>query len=101
MLLINCPYCGPRPELEFRYCGEAHIARADDPSKLDDEAWTAFLYVRSNPRGLHYERWRHIHGCARFFNAVRDTVSDFFVSTYAIGEPKPDMATLTREREAS
>ena len=28
MLLIPCPYCGPRPELEFRYAGEAHIARA-------------------------------------------------------------------------
>ena len=101
MLLIDCPYCGLRPELEFRYGGEAHIARADDPSKLDDDAWTAFLYVRSNPKGLHYERWRHIHGCARFFNAVRDTVSDFFVATYVIGEPKPDLPTLMREKEAS
>ena len=28
MLLIDCPYCGmARPEIEFAYGGEAHIAR--------------------------------------------------------------------------
>ena len=34
------------------------------------------------------ERWRHIHGCGRFFNAVRDTVSDKFEVTYKAGEPR-------------
>ena len=75
MLLINCPFCGERPELEFRYGGEAHIARPFDPSALDDEAWGQFLYARTNPRGLHAERWRHVHGCGRFFNALRDTTT--------------------------
>jgi sarcosine oxidase subunit delta len=89
MLLINCPYCGKRPELEFRYAGEAHIARAADPSTVDDNAWGAHLYLRSNSRGYHAERWRHIHGCARFFNAIRDTVSDKFVVTYKSGETSP------------
>ena len=32
MLLIHCPYCGPRPELEFSYGGQAHVARPADPS---------------------------------------------------------------------
>jgi len=27
MLLIECPYCGERPEPEFVYGGQAHIAR--------------------------------------------------------------------------
>ena len=47
-----------------------------------------------------FERWRHIHGCARFFNAVRDTVTDKFVMTYKAGEPKPDLskAATTRPR---
>ena len=81
MLVINCPYCGPRPEIEFQYGGEAHIARPRDPSSLDDEAWGAFLYLRNNPRGIHAERWRHSHGCARFFNALRDTVSDMVLGT--------------------
>ncbi|WP_029353295.1 sarcosine oxidase subunit delta [Bosea sp. 117] len=91
MLIINCPWCGDRPEIEFRYGGEAHIARPADPATLSDEEWAEFLYNRTNPKGRHAERWRHIHGCGRFFNAVRDTVSDFFVATYKPGEPRPDL----------
>jgi sarcosine oxidase, subunit delta len=89
MLLIDCPYCGPRPEIEFHYGGEAHLARPAEPDALDDRAWTSFLYDRTNPKGLHVERWRHVHGCARFFNAIRDTVADSFVRTYRCGEPVP------------
>jgi sarcosine oxidase subunit delta len=92
MLLIPCPYCGERPELEFRYGGEAHIARPEKPSDLTDEAWKTYLYVRSNPKGLHAERWRHIHGCGRFFNCLRDTVSDRILATYRMGEPRPPIA---------
>lgn len=89
MLLIPCPYCGARPEIEFRYGGEAHIARPSDPSALSDEQWTEFLFLRSNRKGVHAERWRHTHGCGRFFNALRDTVTDRFVSSYKIGDPRP------------
>lgn len=78
-----------RPEIEFRHAGEAHVARAADPSRLDDEAWAEFLYFRSNPKGVHAERWRHVHGCGRFFNALRDTVSDRILATYKTGEPRP------------
>jgi sarcosine oxidase, subunit delta len=95
MLLIHCPYCNmERPEVEFRYAGEAHIARPADPATLSDEAWANYLYMRTNPKGTHYERWRHIHGCARFFNAVRDTVSDRIAMTYPAGAPRPDVAAL-------
>jgi sarcosine oxidase subunit delta len=100
MLIIRCPYCGDRPEIEFRHGGEAHIARPADPDRLSDAEWADYLYNRRNPKGLHAERWRHTHGCGRFFNAVRDTVSDFFLMTYRIGEPKPDLATLAREPRA-
>jgi sarcosine oxidase subunit delta len=90
MLLIRCPCCEmDRPELEFRYAGEAHVARPADPSTVSDEAWAQYLYFRSNPRGLHAERWRHIHGCGRFFNCIRDTLSDRIVTTYKAGEPRP------------
>ena len=89
MLLITCPYCGPRAELEFRCGGEAHIARPDDPASLSDEAWAAFLYYRDNPKGLHAERWNHAHGCQRWFNALRDTVSDRIIATYKAGTPRP------------
>lgn len=92
MLLITCPWCGARPENEFHYGGEAHIARPRDPGALDDAAWADFLYMRRNLKGAHYERWRHIHGCGQFFNCIRDTVSDRILVTYKPGEPKPDIA---------
>ena len=98
MLLIRCPYCEQDlPELEFAYAGEAHIARPQDPSSVSDEEWRDFLFIRSNPRGVHVERWRHVNGCARFFNAARETVSDRFLATYKAGEPLPDIARPTRE----
>jgi sarcosine oxidase subunit delta len=86
MLLIRCPYCGERPEVEFRGGGEAHIARPADPSQASDEQWVSFLFYRNNPKGSHAERWLHVHGCGRWFNAVRDTVSDRFQKTYQVGE---------------
>ncbi len=90
MLLIRCPYCEEeRPELEFRGAGEAHIARPENIAEISDEAFEQFFFIRTNPKGLVYERWRHIHGCGRFFNAVRDSVSDKFVTTYKAGEKKP------------
>jgi sarcosine oxidase subunit delta len=89
MLLIHCPYCEEaRPEVEFVYGGEAHIARPTDPSTYSDGEWEEYLYIRSNARGRHHERWRHTHGCGRFFNAVRDTVSDRFETTYKAGETR-------------
>ena len=90
MLLIHCPYCEvERPELDFVHAGEAHVSRPPDPSAADDAHWRDFLYARSNTRGAYAERWRHVHGCGRFFNAVRDTVSDKFAATYRIGEARP------------
>ncbi len=89
MLLINCPYCGERPEPEFTYGGQAHLERPVQPAEVGAEDWAAFLYVRDNTRGVHAERWRHAHGCGRFFNALRDTTTDFFLATYKAGEPRP------------
>lgn len=90
MLLIRCPYCGSRPEIEFSYGGEAHIARPAKPEAIDDAAWSTFLYLRSNPKGVHAERWRHLHGCGRFFNCLRHTVTDAIVTSYLADQPRPD-----------
>ena len=92
MLLIECPYCGKRPELEFSHAGQAHIARAKNPAEVSVQEWTDFLYMRDNVKGVHAERWRHTHGCARFFNALRDTTTDQFLVTYKAGEPAPAVA---------
>ena len=91
MLLIVCPYCGKRPELEFTYGGEAHLTRPERPAELDDQTWTDFLYMRTNLKGLYAERWRHARGCGRFFNALRDTTTDHFLATYKAGTPRPDI----------
>jgi sarcosine oxidase subunit delta len=82
MLLIPCPCCGARPENEFRYCGQAHVIRPVDPSAVDDLSWADYLYHRDNPQGPHAERWRHVHGCGRFFNCLRDTVTDRITAAY-------------------
>ena len=95
MLVIKCPYCEEeRAELEFRAAGEAHIARPENIASITDEELADYFFLRDNPKGLIFERWRHIHGCGRFFNAARDTISDKILLTYKAGEPMPDPATL-------
>ncbi|MCG5235735.1 sarcosine oxidase subunit delta [Xanthobacter oligotrophicus] len=89
MLLVPCPYCGLRPEVEFHCGGEAHIARPADPSALDDAQWAEYLFVRTSNKGVHAERWLHSHGCGRWFNALRNTVSDSFLASYEMGQPRP------------
>jgi heterotetrameric sarcosine oxidase delta subunit len=90
MLLIECPWCGPRAEIEYRYGGEAHIARPGPPEALSDDDWADYVYMRTNPKGLHYERWLHLHGCRRWFNMARDTVSHEVLGVYRTGEAKPE-----------
>jgi len=93
MLLIRCPYCGmERPELEFSYGGEAHIARPADPAAASDAEWADYLYFRTNPKGVIAERWRHVFGCGRFFNCLRDTASDRILAVYRTGEARPDLS---------
>jgi sarcosine oxidase subunit delta len=100
MLLIYCPYCEEeRSELEFRNGGDAHIARPTNMADITDEEFQEFFFMRDNPKGLIFERWRHIHGCGRFFNAARDTVSDKFVMSYKAGEPKPDLSAAAPATE--
>lgn len=78
MLLIRCPWCGPRDEVEFRYGGQAGVAAPADPEALDDEAWARYVFFRDNPRGPFAERWVHAAGCRRWFDAIRDTVTHEF-----------------------
>jgi sarcosine oxidase, subunit delta len=89
MLLITCPYCGPRPEIEFRNGGAAHIARP--PVTASDEEWAEFLFLRDNPKGAYRERWFHSHGCQTWFNGIRDSHTDAMGATYKVGEAKPEI----------
>ncbi len=92
MLLIECPHCGGRAQTEFAYFGEAHIVRPEEPGALSDAEWAEYLFLRKNPKGVHCERWMHAHGCRRFFNVMRDTVSGEIFGSYPIGGEKPKVA---------
>ncbi|CUS46727.1 MAG: sarcosine oxidase subunit delta [Pseudomonadota bacterium] len=89
MLLISCPYCGPRAEIEFRCGGESHIVRPGPHDTVSDERWGDYLFFRQNPKGEHLERWFHAAGCRQWFNVARDTVTHRITAVYLMGEPKP------------
>ncbi len=89
MLLIPCPHCGPREETEFSYGHEAHIARPKNPDKLSDEDWAQYLFMKDNTKGVLLERWVHSHGCRRWFNLARDTVTYEILAVYDMGAKPP------------
>ena len=91
MLLIPCPYCGPRSEEEFSYGNEAHIPRPKRPDKLNDAEWAEYVFMRSNTKGVFLERWMHAQGCRRWFNVARDTVSYEILAVYEMGAPRPKL----------
>ena len=98
MLLIACPYCGPREQSEFTYGGEAHIERPANSDKLSDAEWADYLFMRTNPKGPHHERWCHANGCRRWFNVTRDTVSHEIIAVYEMGAPRPGARAPTKGR---
>ncbi|MFD7407077.1 sarcosine oxidase subunit alpha family protein [Streptomyces sp. NPDC059866] len=89
MLLIPCPWCGPRDEAEFHYGGQAHVPYPEDPASLSDEEWARYLFFRDNLKGPFAERWSHAAGCRRWFNAVRDTSTNEILTVYRSGEERP------------
>lgn len=91
MILIECPYCGPRDETEYHHGGQAHVPYPEDPDTLSDAEWARYLFYRANPRGAFAERWVHTLGCRRWFNVIRDTVTYEIHAVYRIGEPMPDL----------
>ena len=96
MMLIRCPFCGPRDETEFGYGGQAHVAYPEDPYALSDEEWARFLFYRENPKGAYAERWLHSAGCRKWFNAIRDTRTYEISHVYRVGEPRPDVGAGDR-----
>ena len=92
MLLIDCPWCGEREESEFTCGGEAHLTRPADSEHVSDEVWGEYVFMRKNPKGRHLERWYHSHGCGRWFNVARSTVTHEIEAVYRMGESPPEEA---------
>jgi sarcosine oxidase, subunit delta len=95
MLTVTCPVCkASGDETDFHYGGQAHVRRPSttDPVNVTDEEQRDYLFIRHNPKGLHFERWRCDRGCGKWFHAARDTVSMDFKATYGITElPPPEL----------
>ncbi len=90
MLLIDCPFCGPRDEDEFRFGGEAHVERPVPAPAVSDATWADYLHGRDNRRGPARERWCHAAGCGQWFNLERDTTSHRILAVYRMGEAPPE-----------
>lgn len=95
MLIVTCPVCGAEgDETEFHAGGQAHVRRpaTHDPASVTDDEHRDYLFIRHNPKGLHFERWRCDRGCGKWFHAARDTVTMEFKAFYGITElPPPDL----------
>ncbi len=99
MLTLHCPYCGVQAdETELTPGGEAHLTR-HGPGSTDAEL-ESYLFHRANPKGVHFERWRHAHGCGKWFLAARDTNSLQVFGTYAAQTTKPPQHILDAIRIA-
>ena len=89
MLILECPYCGVKSEeTELAPGGEAHLKRFGPGST--GEEFEAYMFARKNPKGVHFERWRHAYGCGKWFLAARDTATLQVFATYrAQNSPPP------------
>ncbi|MEM8786797.1 MAG: sarcosine oxidase subunit delta [Pseudomonadota bacterium] len=97
MLILHCPHCGvDGEETEFHPGGEAHIARAGPDSA--PAAFRDYLFQRKNPRGVHFERWRHAYGCGKWFHAARCTETLEVFGTYSAQTLAPPEEILARIR---
>ncbi len=95
MLLLSCPCCGVKAEeTEFHGGGEAHLKRFATGSS--DEDFTSYLFERKNPKGVVFERWRHVYGCGKWFHAARCAVTLEIFGTYSAQTLKPPKAIMDR-----
>jgi heterotetrameric sarcosine oxidase delta subunit len=83
MIVIHCPWCGPRNMSEFTYGGDATAKRPADPASASDGEWFDYIYLRDNPRGAHLELWHHNAGCRRWVKVLRDTLTHEIIATGA------------------
>jgi len=88
MLTLTCPCCGiAADETELAPGGEAHLKRFGPGSS--DAEFESYLFARENPKGVHFERWRHAYGCGKWFHAARCTATLEVFGTYPAQTTEP------------
>ena len=95
MLTLTCPYCGiDADETDLAGGGQAHLKRMSIGSQ--DADFENYLFTRENPMGVHFERWRHVMGCGKWFHAARDTVTLEVFGTYPAQTLKPPQTLVNK-----
>jgi len=95
MLILHCPYCGINvDETDLTPGGEAHLTRHG--AGATDADFEGYLFMRKNPRGVHFERWRHSFGCGKWFHAARATDTLEVFGTYPAQTLVPPKALQTK-----
>ena len=99
MLILTCPCCGiAADETELAHGGEAHLKRSG--AGASDADFEAYMFARKNPKGVHFERWRHAYGCGKWFLAARCTATLEVFGTYPaqVPEPPPEIIAAIKAR---
>ena len=95
MLKLTCPSCGVEAdETDLAAGGEAHLKRFGPGA--GDEEFRDYLFQRKNPRGVHFERWRHAFGCGKWFHAARCTATLEVFGTYSAQTTRPPAAIIKK-----
>ena len=82
MLLIECPHCGPRAQIEFAY--ERTVDSVVLPDATAAEAMER-LFTRANPRSVDDEIWRHSFGCRAWLVMTRHRATHEITAIRAVG----------------
>jgi heterotetrameric sarcosine oxidase delta subunit len=69
VILIDCPWCGPRVSGEFAFLGDNRAAPT--AGSADIVAWRRYLYLDDNRPDWTDESWLHVHGCNRVMRLRR------------------------------
>jgi len=86
MQWFPCPFCGERPETEFRFGAEAGHPRPDGRD-VPDRDWSAYLSERTNAGGPVEEIWQH-RACGEFFMLSRNTRTHAVLGASALHKPE-------------
>lgn len=93
MLILKCPCCDVlADETELAPGGEAHLKRMGP--EANDIDFEGYLFARNNPKGVHFERWRHAYGCGKWFLAARCTATLEVFGTYPAQSKSPPKALI-------
>jgi len=68
----------------------------DVVADASDGDFEGYLFHRKNPKGVHFERWRHAMGCGKWFHAARATDTLEVFGTYSAQTLEPPAALIKK-----